>query len=577
MKVKLAITAGFCMGVRRAMEIALAEANKGDGPFYTFGPLIHNKQVLELLESKSVIAVDNIDQLNEGTLLIRAHGIPPEQRKKLKDSNLRILDATCPRVARVQAIIRYNTNKGYTPVIVGDKDHAEVVGLMGYGKGRAHVINSKAEVENLPETEKLFVVAQTTQNEHSYQEIVEIIKKRNPQTIIFNTICEATHERQQEVRALADTVDGMVVVGGYNSGNTHRLVEISKESGIPTFHIETEKELDREKLSAMNVAGITAGASTPNWMIKKVVKELESIRSRRENFFGRWLRKTVKSMLLSSGLVALGAFSLSYASAVLSGTTPKLIYPLLAFLYIYAMHVLNRFLDKGASTYNDPEKAAFYRKNRVFLVLTGIVSAIIALILSYLLGTKIYLLMAGLCILGIIYSIPLVPMSLRHLWRYSKIKDIPGSKGLSEAFAWAVVIALLPLLGKDPIKWPSTIITFYLVFSMAYVRTALFDILQVQGDMIVGKETLPIILGENRALFLLKGIILSACLLLIIAPIFNLVTYFSFFLLVCFILLSVSLMSHEKGRIHSEPHTEYLVEASFILAGLLGLLWQGLS
>ena len=185
--------------------------------------------------------------------------------------------------------------------------------------------------------------------------------------------------------------------------------------------------------------------------------------------------------------------------------------------------------------------------------------------------------MAGLCILGIIYSIPLVPMSLRHLWRYSKIKDIPGSKSLSEAIAWAVVIALLPLLGKDPIKWPSTIITFYLVFSMAYVRTALFDILQVQGDMIVGKETLPIILGEKRALFLLKGIILSACLLLIIAPIFNLVTYFSFFLLVCFILLSVSLMSHEKGRIHSEPHTEYLVEVSFILAGLLGLLWQGLS
>ena len=578
MKVKLARTAGFCMGVRRAVEIALTEANRGAGPFYTFGPLIHNKQVLDLLTSKNVRSVDNIDHLNEGTLLIRAHGIPPEQRKRLKASNLRILDATCPRVARVQAIIRYNTKKGYTPVIIGDREHAEVIGLMGYGEDKAYVINSTAEVSSLPEKEKLFIVAQTTQNEHGFHEIVEAVKKRNPDTIIFNTICEATHERQQEVRTLADTVDGMVVVGGYNSGNTHRLAEISKECGLPTFHIETEKDLDIESLSSMNIAGVTAGASTPNWMIKKVVKDLESIRSKKETFVGRWIRKAVKSLLLSSGLVALGAFSLSYASAVLSGkTAPTFIYPLLAFLYIYAMYVLNRFLDKGASTYNDPEKATFYRKNRIFLVLTGIVSAVIALTLSYMLGTKIYLLMAGLCILGIIYSIPLVPMSLRHLWRYSKIKDIPGSKSLSEALAWAAVIALLPLLGKDPIKWPSTLIIFYVVFSMAYVRTALFDILQVQGDMIVGKETLPITLGENKTIFLVKGIILSAVLLLIIAPLFKLVSYFSFFLLICLILLSISLLSHEKGRIRSEPYTEYLVEASFLLSGLLGLLWQVLQ
>jgi 4-hydroxy-3-methylbut-2-enyl diphosphate reductase len=276
-------------------------------------------------------------------------------------------------------------------------------------------------------------------------------------------------------------------------------------------------------------------------------------------------------------LAALGALSLSYATGVLSGITPRFIYPLLAFLYIYAMHILNRFLDKGASTYNDPEKAAFYRKYRIVLVITGIASAIIALILSYFLGTKIYLLMAVLCILGVIYSIPLVPMSLRHLWRYSKIKDIPGSKSLSEALAWAAVVSLLPLLGKDPIRLSSTVITFYLVISMVYVRAAVFDILQVQGDMIVGKETLPIILGEKRTLLLLKGIIIVAILVLIILPFIHMATYFSFFLLICFILLTISLISYERGRIHSEPLIEYLVEASFILTGLLALLWQGLT
>ena len=177
MKVRLAKTAGFCMGVRRAMEMVLAEANKDKGPLFTYGPLIHNRQVIELLESKNVKTIEDISGIETGTLLIRAHGIPPDQRKFLKSSPLNIIDATCPRVAKVQSIIRYHAHKGYIPVIVGDRDHSEVVGLMGYGNGRAQVISSPAEVSLLPETDKLILVAQTTQNKEQYQEITAAIKK----------------------------------------------------------------------------------------------------------------------------------------------------------------------------------------------------------------------------------------------------------------------------------------------------------------------------------------------------------------------------------------------------------------
>jgi (E)-4-hydroxy-3-methyl-but-2-enyl pyrophosphate reductase len=577
LKVKLATKAGFCMGVRRAMEMVLAAANKDEGPLFTYGPLIHNKQVLELLESRGIKAIEDIRGMEKGVLLIRAHGIPPQQRQTLRSSPLKIIDATCPRVAHVQALIRYHTKKGYTPVIVGDQDHAEVIGLMGYAEGNTHVINSPSDVLDLPETDRLFVVAQTTQSEQLYNEIVNAVKKRFPNALIFDTICESTRERQREVKALAEEVDGIVVVGGYHSGNSRRLAQVSESTGIPTFHIETEKDLVKEDFSSMEVIGVTAGASTPNWMIKNVIKEIEAIRGRSETLIGRWIKKGLEFLLLSNLMVALGAFSLSYATNILLGARPGFLYPLLTLLYIYAMHVLNRFLDKGASTYNDPERASFYRKYRIFLIITGIGAIIGALIISLYLEKILLLAMGGLSLLGIIYSIPIIPVNRRHLWRYSKIKDIPGSRTISEAIAWPLVITLLPLLKSFHSEWAAVIPSFFIVFSMAFVRSAFFDIFQVQGDLIVGVETLPIILGEKRTMILLKWIILSAGLVLFISPLFGLVSYFSLMLLICLLILYVSLAAYEHREIYPGLPLEYLVESTFILSGLLGVIWQMLQ
>jgi (E)-4-hydroxy-3-methyl-but-2-enyl pyrophosphate reductase len=574
-KVKLAKRAGFCMGVRRAMEIVLSEINKGTYPLYTYGPLIHNRQVLALLETKGVTATDTIQDLDGGTIVIRAHGIPPHERRAIKVSGLRIRDATCPRVARVQAIISSHTKQGYTAVIVGDKDHPEVRGLMGYAHGRAYAITSPEEVAKLPRIKKVFVVAQTTQSAQNFQEVTKAVKARFPEAIVFDTICDATYNRQKEARAFAGHVDGVVVVGGYNSGNTQRLVQISRESGMPTFHIETEQELDKKRLADMGVVGVTAGASTPNWMIKNVVREIEAIQSRQETFLSRWIIKASRFLLMSNFVVAAGAFALAHAAAILAGRTPGLIYPSLAFFYIYAMHVVNRFLDKGASAYNDPEIAAFYRKYRAFLIVSGIVSIITALALSWYLGLWVFCAMVGLNLLGIAYSIPLVPEGIRHLWRYSRIKDFPGSKTLSEALAWGVVIALLPLLGGHAGALLASLAAFIFVFSLTYIRSALFDIFQEQGDLFVGAETLPITLGEERTLLLLRGVALFLGLFLIAAPLSGAVGPFSYLLFLTVLSATLCLLAYERRWLHPGRRFEALVEGNFFLAGLLGLIWQG--
>ena len=562
------------MGVRRAIEMVLAEANRSNVPLYTYGPLIHNRQVIDLLATKGVMPVSDLDGLTTGRVVIRAHGVPPETRQQIKQTGLSIIDATCPRVARVQSIIRSYSRKGYPAVIVGDRDHAEVIGLMGYCETAAHVIQHPEEVSTLPDMERAVVVAQTTQNAELFGAVVAKMRERFPEVVVFDTICEATHDRQQEVKRLTTEVDGLVVVGGYHSGNTQRLVDVARETGTPTFHVETERDLDTNRLSQMERIGVTAGASTPNWMIQNVVREIESLRGQREALPMRWLTKLWKFLVLSNVLTGAGALSFAYASGVLSQRDPGLLFPLLTFLYILAMHVLNRFLDKGASAYNDPERAAFLSSHRRLLITAAVFSIIASFALSLRMGWITFLALTALTGLGIIYSIPLLPEGLRRKYAYSKIKDIPGSRSLSEALAWTVVMTILPLLQGGAIVLPAAAIAFIIVFSMSYTRSVLFDIFQVQGDLVVGTETLPIILGEKKSLALLRVILLAAGVLLVAGPVVGALSAFSYVMLLPLLTLSLCLLAYQKGWLLPGMRLESLVEGNFLLSGLLALLWK---
>jgi 4-hydroxy-3-methylbut-2-enyl diphosphate reductase len=246
------------------------------------------------------------------------------------------------------------------------------------------------------------------------------------------------------------------------------------------------------------------------------------------------------------------------------------------FLYIYAMHVLNRLFDKGASAYNDPERSAFLRKHRFFLILSGVLAIGAALVLCTTTGMITFFALCGFSLVGIIYSIQLFPEPLRQKTTYSKIKDIPGSKSLSEALAWTAVIAVLPFLEAHQVVWPTTTIAILIVLSISYIRSALFDIFQAQGDLIVGTETLPILLGEKKTLFLLKILLLCAAVILLGSPLFGLVTDYSYWMLLPLLTLGSCVLAYEKHWLYPGTNLEALVEGNFVLAGILAIIWEAL-
>ncbi len=274
-KIKLARTAGFCMGVRRAIEIALSMAqNKGTEEVYTYGPLIHNPQAVEFLSEKGIKPVDSLEKIEKGSVIIRAHGISPEEREKLEKSGMKIIDATCPKVKHVQSIIRRHALEDYEILIIGDREHPEVEGLLGYANGNGFVIGSLDDLKSLPDFKRLCIVAQTTQNKDEYIKLAREVAEKNPGCLVFKTICDSTERRQAEIKELAAEMDAIFIVGGRNSANTNRLAKVAESCGKPTFHIETASEIRNIPVQRFNSIGISAGASTPKWIIREIMEEL---------------------------------------------------------------------------------------------------------------------------------------------------------------------------------------------------------------------------------------------------------------------------------------------------------------
>ncbi len=576
MKIKLAKTAGFCMGVKRAIEIALFQANKKGGELFTYGPLIHNEQVLELLRNKGVNIINDIGDGEKGRVIIRAHGISPVEKKRLEESRYKVIDATCPRVLKVQAIIKKYSKSGYVPVIFGDLIHPEVVGLVGYSNGKGIVSNSFDDIKETLEQnkEKRFVaVSQTTQDTEAYRTFTKRLKEIYPESIIFETICDETYKRQGEAKVLASESDCMVIVGGKNSGNTKRLHEISKKMGRPSFHIETEDELDSSWFSSANTVGVTAGASTPNWMIKRVTERLRAMTNNSHYYFENFAGKIFQFINKTTITESVGAFSLTYAGIALTENEKSIVYPLIVMLYVYGMHVLNRFLDKEANKYNDPVIANFYSKNKVLLLSSSLAAIFVGMGLSLSLGFVQSLLFAGLAILGLAYSIPIIPLKSKYLGRYSKIKDLPGSKDLTEALAWGIIASFLPVIGAENIFWPGVLLSFFFVSSMCYIRTGFINILNIQGDLIVGKETLPIALGEKRAFNVLIVLTTLFSLIMLCSAISGLAPRLGYLLVFCFAISFVYLISYKKYYIRDEYILKTIVEFNLLLAGLIAFVW----
>ena len=277
----VAQSAGFCPGVKHAIEQVLALASSSKRPVYTLGPLIHNKQATAMLEQKQIVTVDSPSQAADptGTLVIRAHGITPDFQKEIESYGMNIFDATCPLVKHAQNIIAKFAGQNYHTVIVGDKEHAEVIGLTGYAQDRCHVVSTLQEAKQLPHFTKVNVVSQTTQQESVFYEIADEIKKHADICQISNTICQPTKDRQKETMEQAQHADFVIVVGGKHSANTARLAQLCRGLCPLVQHVETEEELDENLVIHSKKIFITAGASTPKWVIDSVVLRVQTLRN----------------------------------------------------------------------------------------------------------------------------------------------------------------------------------------------------------------------------------------------------------------------------------------------------------
>lgn len=276
MKVIVADQAGVCFGVKRALDLVLSEA-ENDGDLATLGPLIHNPQVVQSLEQKGVRVVRSVEEASSGAIVMPSHGVPREIVRRAERIGLRVIDATCPFVANVHRRVEALASEGYLVVVVGDAGHSEVKAIRSAAGENAIVISTPEEVNaHNWKAKRVGIVSQTTQTPERFGEIVGKIAARAKEVIAHNTICYATHDRQTAARELAPQVDAVFVVGGRNSANTNRLTEICSESGVPTYHIETADEIDPKWVDGMSVVGLTAGASTPEWIIEDVKKHLLS-------------------------------------------------------------------------------------------------------------------------------------------------------------------------------------------------------------------------------------------------------------------------------------------------------------
>ena len=280
MEIKLAKTAGFCFGVKRAVDTVYKEAEKNKETIYTFGPIIHNEQVVEDLEKNGVSVVHTIDELKTlkkgTTVIVRSHGVGKQVYDLMEECGLNIVDATCPFVKKIHRIVERESKAGKRIIIIGNDRHPEVEGIKGWVCGTATVIETAEEAKGFTagEKEQLCIVSQTTFNYNKFQDLVEIISEKGYDVESINTICNATEERQTEAKLIAGTVDAMIVIGGSHSSNTQKLFEICKKECENTYYIQTLEDLDTENLRGMNVVGVTAGASTPNNIIEEVQKHV---------------------------------------------------------------------------------------------------------------------------------------------------------------------------------------------------------------------------------------------------------------------------------------------------------------
>ncbi len=559
----LARHTGFCFGVRRAVGLALRSARRFRG-VWTIGELIHNPQVVEELRRRNVESVSSPDDLPEGAVvLIRSHGIPRALREELERRGHRMVDATCPRVRRIHAVIRRHAARGHRIVILGDAGHPEVEALVSEADD-VHVVADAAGLERVPTDGKpVCLVAQTTQNAEAFERVARAARARFPDLHVYNTICESTAKRQAELRELLAEADAVVVVGGHHSANTRRLAGIAREAGLPTHHVETADELPPEPPGEGRIV-VLAGASTPNWAIQDVMRRLRGISGARERLLPRVLGGLWTALVRGNVLAAAAAAALTCACSVMAAVaggvtpTPALVVPFAAAsaLYVFCAHTFNQVLAL---------RREMFRRNLALDRLRLASAAASGAAFLYLLHPfgVAPLVLGGVALgAGLLYGVDIIPAP-----RYFRsLRDIPGSKEIFCAVGWAFCAAVLPLIATGiPADWYAVALIFAFVLLPVYVRSVLFDVRQLERDRFLGREATPFALGSRRTRRLL-AVALLAWLAVIFSPLVGLLPSRLLFLTPLPALVGALLVLQHKRRVPGDLTLETLIDALLVVS-----------
>lgn len=568
--IKVAKSAGFCMGVKRALDIVLDLVRAGDGPIYTDGPLIHNPQITALLEKKGIRSLAGIP--SQGLIVIRAHGISPARRAELKRIGLPIRDATCPDVAKVQAIVNKYSGMGYEIAIIGDKGHAEVEGLLGYSRGLGRVISETAEVEGLDGNARVCVVAQTTQDAGLFQEVSERIRARVAECVVCDTICRATRERQRETAELARTVDAMVVVGGRESANTARLAKMCRETGVAVFHAETEKDLEGVSLHRFARIGVTAGASTPHWLIERVVEALGARVSLERLGVTGYAGRIVRTLIRTYVYTAFAAMCLYSAACLFQGVPARAEIAVALGACILCVHLSNMIGGRGLLAHGEETLAKeYYHDHRRSLFLFAAAAGSLGLFVAARVHYALFACYFALIAMGLYYAFKGKTGRGERRGGGWPSRALQASKDLFVAGAWMVAIVMGPrLMVGAAWTFRATAACGY-VFGLVFIRSIFHDLRTMQNDMIMGKETIPTLAGIRGTEIILGVAMAGMCALLassqipwglkaaLATPLAYSAVYFAF---------------SRRGLAPGGAWCDALADGQFIAAGISALAWS---
>lgn len=500
MNIHVAQSAGFCWGVRQAMDAALeASARWGSkGPVHTLGPLIHNPQALDHLHRRGVTEVVSASEIERGTVVIRAHGVPIQELRDLmarhQRKSLRVINGTCPEVAKVQARIKRYASKGYFTVLLGTRGHAEAVAHESYSSSGCAVVSNLQEASELTfeADQKVLVIAQTTFLTQDFDEIAKYLSSQVRECVVLNTICKDTWKRQREAERLCRQMDYLVVVGGKSSNNTRHLVDLAKGAGKPFQWVESAMDLNLEELHGMQDVGVLAGASTPTWTVDEVLETLKQVGRP-----SKWR------------LIIRLSQTLQFPVALLLGLLTWLLHKMLAWPTHWTGAVLPAVFHLGLSAvlpYLDPlgldakgqKQSHYLQQNKVLLLGLGGSSSIGAVLLAAGMGYWVLSGTTTLYLLAILY------------WRLpisSRLRHIPAIKDLSQALIPPLLGVFLPWVqgfqGKPRLLGSA----FFILFAIALSIHGLRHLSAFHVDRIVGREVLPVAIGSKATKWMAASLV----------------------------------------------------------------------